>query len=210
MTETSRISSKRKGLACSKGGGDSGTFLSDRRVSNGNTITTHDCLFPCELTTELTSSLSPTWYDRLPGFLRATSNGQAACMIIEDYTPTPPTTAKKPRQQPRHQDTTQRFLNFHLVLPKNRTSKFSRFVFTSLETISIDLVKIFILRKMRENIEVENNAVSNYTSSILFLRTIKRKNSSVILYRLFDAKDELVFFLSGSNRHRKLQPFRET
>lgn len=148
-TETSRISSKRKGLACSKGGGDSRTFLSDRRISNGNTITTHDCLFPCELTTELTSSLLPTWYDRLPGFLRVTSNGQAACMIIEDYTPTPPTTAKKPRQHPRHQDTTQRFLNLHLVLPKNRTSKFSRFVLASLKAISIDIVQLFILKKIK-------------------------------------------------------------
>lgn len=124
--ETSRISSRGKGSACSKGGGDSRTLLSDWRSSNGNTITTHDCLFSCdELTGELTSL--PTWYHRLPGFLKATSDGQAACMIIEDYPPTPPATAKS-RQHPRHQDTTQRFLNLHLVLPKHRTSKFSRFV----------------------------------------------------------------------------------
>ncbi|XP_067205769.1 uncharacterized protein [Linepithema humile] len=121
--ETFRISSRGKGSACSKGGGDSRTLSSDRRSLNGNTITTHDRLFPCELTSELTSTLLPTWY-RLPGFLRATSDGQAACMIIEDYPPTPPATAK-PRQHPRHQDTTQRFLNLHLVLPKHRTSKFS-------------------------------------------------------------------------------------
>ncbi|XP_028045220.1 uncharacterized protein LOC114254004 isoform X1 [Monomorium pharaonis] len=118
--ETSRISSRGKGSECSKGGGDSRTLLSSWRSSNGNTITTHDRLFSCD---ELTST-SPTWYHRLPGFLlRATSDGQAACMIIEDYPPTPPATAK-PRQHPRHQDTTQRFLN-HLVLPKHRTSKFS-------------------------------------------------------------------------------------
>ncbi|XP_018302871.1 uncharacterized protein [Mycetomoellerius zeteki] len=123
--ETSRISSRGKGSACSKGGGDSRTLLSDWRSSNGNTITTHDRLFSCdELTGELTSTSLPTWYHRLPGFLKATSDGQAACMIIEDYPPTPPATAK-PRQHPRHQDTTQRFLNLHLVLPKHRTSKFS-------------------------------------------------------------------------------------
>ncbi|XP_025075018.1 uncharacterized protein LOC112552885 isoform X1 [Pogonomyrmex barbatus] len=121
--ETSRISSRRKGSACSKGGGDSRTLLSDQRSSNGNTITTHDHLFSCdELTSELTSISLPTWYQRLPGFLRATSDGQAACMIIEDYPPTPPA---KSRQHPRHQDITQRFLNLHLVLPKHRASKFS-------------------------------------------------------------------------------------
>lgn len=123
--ETSRISSRGKGSVCSKGGGDSRTLSSDRRSLNGNTITTHDRLFLRELTSELTSTSSlPTWYHRLPGFLRATSDGHAACMIIEDYPPTPPATAK-PRQYSRHQDTTQRFLNLHLVLPKHRTSKFS-------------------------------------------------------------------------------------
>lgn len=127
FVETSRISSRGKGSVCSKGGGDSRTLSSDRRSLNGNTITTHDCLFLRELTSELTSTSLPTWYHRLPGFLRATSDGHAACMIIEDYPPTPPATAK-PRQYSRHQDTTQRFLNLHLVLPKHRTSKFSRFV----------------------------------------------------------------------------------
>ncbi|KAL6434886.1 hypothetical protein ACFW04_005216 [Cataglyphis niger] len=122
--QTSRISSRGKGSACSKGGGDSRTLSSDQRSSNGNTITTHDRLFLRELTSELTSISLPTWYHRLPGFLRATSDGHAACMIIEDYPPTPPATAK-PRQHSRHQDTTQRFLNLHLVLPKHRTSKFS-------------------------------------------------------------------------------------
>ncbi|XP_077261312.1 uncharacterized protein LOC143896966 isoform X1 [Temnothorax americanus] len=121
LSETSRILSRGKGSACSKGGGDGRTLLSDWRSSNGNTITTHDRSFSCD---ELTSTSSPTWYHRLPGFLTATSDGQAACMIIEDYPPTPPATAK-PRQHPRHQDTTQRFLNLHLVLPKHRTSKFS-------------------------------------------------------------------------------------
>ncbi|XP_026828479.1 uncharacterized protein LOC105286774 isoform X2 [Ooceraea biroi] len=124
FVETSRISSRRKGLACSKGDGDGRALSSDRRSLNGNTITTHDHLFPRDLTRELTSALSPTWYHQSPGFLRATSDGQAACMIIEDYPRTPPATAK-PRQHPRHQDTIQRFLNLHLILPKHRTSKFS-------------------------------------------------------------------------------------
>ncbi|XP_026828478.1 uncharacterized protein LOC105286774 isoform X1 [Ooceraea biroi] len=124
VSQTSRISSRRKGLACSKGDGDGRALSSDRRSLNGNTITTHDHLFPRDLTRELTSALSPTWYHQSPGFLRATSDGQAACMIIEDYPRTPPATAK-PRQHPRHQDTIQRFLNLHLILPKHRTSKFS-------------------------------------------------------------------------------------
>ncbi|XP_032685850.1 uncharacterized protein LOC116851004 isoform X1 [Odontomachus brunneus] len=113
--ETSRVSSRGKGSAYSKGGG-SRTLLSEA-LANGNTIT-HD---PCSrLLLRVASELTPaTWYH--PGFLlRATSDGQAACMIIEDYSP-PPT---KPRRQHLHQDTTQRFLN-HLVLPKHRTSKFS-------------------------------------------------------------------------------------
>jgi len=124
FVETSKISSRRKGSACSKDDGDSRALSSDRRSLNGNTITTHDYLFPRDLTRELTSALSPTWYHQSPGFLRATSDGQAACMI-EDYPRTPPATAK-PRQHPRHQDSIQRFLNLHLILPKHRTSKFSR------------------------------------------------------------------------------------
>lgn len=55
-------------------------------------------------------------------FYKLTSEGQAACMIIENQNPLP----SKPRQNHPHQDTTQRLLN-HLVLPKHRTSKFSRY-----------------------------------------------------------------------------------
>ncbi|XP_003700130.2 uncharacterized protein LOC100880103 isoform X1 [Megachile rotundata] len=107
---TSRISSRGKGSVYSKGGGS--RTLSKRHL-NGNIITLARCNRSLRATCELTT---PTWY---PGFLSGTSNGQAACMIIEDYPPLP----TKPRQY-LHQDTTQRFLN-HLVLPKHRTSKFS-------------------------------------------------------------------------------------
>ncbi|RLU27048.1 hypothetical protein DMN91_000847 [Ooceraea biroi] len=85
FVETSRISSRRKGLACSKGDGDGRALSSDRRSLNGNTITTHDHLFPRDLTRELTSALSPTWYHQSPGFLRATSDGQAALIGIGSY-----------------------------------------------------------------------------------------------------------------------------
>ncbi|XP_076238751.1 uncharacterized protein LOC143181924 isoform X2 [Calliopsis andreniformis] len=108
--ETSRISSRGKGSVYSKGGGSRPL---SKRLTNGNIISfagnSRWLRAPCGLTTA-------TWY---PGFLSGTSNGQAACMIIEDYPPLP----IKPRQY-LHQDTTQRFLN-HLVLPKHRTSKFS-------------------------------------------------------------------------------------
>ncbi|XP_033332393.1 uncharacterized protein LOC117223904 isoform X2 [Megalopta genalis] len=108
--ETSRISSRGKRSVYSKGG-DSRTL--SKRFINGNTITfaRYNRLLraTCELTT-------PTWY---PGILSGTSNGQAACMIIENHPPL----LTKPRQY-LYQDTTQRFLN-HLVLPKHRTSKFS-------------------------------------------------------------------------------------
>ncbi|KOX70571.1 hypothetical protein WN51_02627 [Melipona quadrifasciata] len=114
ISETSRISSRGKGSVYSKGGG---SRTLSKRFLNGNIITfdrsNHSLRATCELTT-------PTSYS---GFLRGTSNGQAACMIIEEYPPLP----TKPRQY-LHQDTTQRFLN-HLVLPKHRTSKFSRLIF---------------------------------------------------------------------------------
>ncbi|KAG7197343.1 hypothetical protein KM043_018453 [Ampulex compressa] len=108
--ETSRISSRGKGSEHSKGGG---SRTLSKRYTNGNIISFARCNRLLRGTSELTTA---TWY---PGFLRGTSNGQAACMIIEDYPPLP----IKPRQY-LHQDTTQRFLN-HLVLPKHRTSKFS-------------------------------------------------------------------------------------
>lgn len=116
FAETSRVLSRGKGSAYSKGGGS--RTLSSEALANGNIIAHDRC---SRLLLRVASELTPaTWYH--PGFLlRATSDGQAACMIIEDYPP-PPT---KPRRQHLHQDTTQRFLN-HLVLPKHRTSKFSR------------------------------------------------------------------------------------
>lgn len=81
----------------SKGGG---SRTLSKRFLNGNIITYDRSNRSLRATCELTT---PTWY---PGFLRGTSNGQAACMIIEDYPPLP----TKPRQY-LHQDTTQRFLN---------------------------------------------------------------------------------------------------
>lgn len=117
FAETSRISSRGKGSVYSKGGG---SRTLSKRFLNGNIITYDRSNRSLRATCELTT---PTWY---PGFLRGTSNGQAACMIIEDYPPLP----TKPRQY-LHQDTTQRFLN-HLVLPKHRTSKFSRLASNSI------------------------------------------------------------------------------
>lgn len=58
----------------------------------------------------------------LTRFLIGTRNGPAACMIIENYPPLPTRS-----RQNSHHDSSQRFLN-HLVLPKHRTSKFSRCV----------------------------------------------------------------------------------
>ncbi|KAL2719221.1 hypothetical protein V1478_011640 [Vespula squamosa] len=109
--KTSRISSREKGSVYRKGGG---SRTSSKRFTNGSTISFVRCN---PLVGSSGESIAPTWF---PGILRGTRNGQAACMIIEEYPPLP----IKPRQNP-HQDTTHRFLN-HLVLPKHRTSKFSR------------------------------------------------------------------------------------
>lgn len=108
--ETSRISSREKGSVYRKGGG---SRTSSKRFTNGSTISFVRCN---PLVGSSGESIAPTWF---PGILKGTRNGQAACMIIEEYPPLP----IKPRQNP-HQDTTHRFLN-HLVLPKHRTSKFS-------------------------------------------------------------------------------------
>ncbi|XP_043481598.1 uncharacterized protein LOC122510777 isoform X1 [Leptopilina heterotoma] len=107
--ETSRILSRRKGSVCSKGGGN--RTLS-RCLKDGSIIpvTWNNRLI------QLSSELPTTSWDS--HFLIGTSNGQAACMIIEDNPPLPTRS-----RQTLHQDTTQRFLN--LVLPKHRTTKFS-------------------------------------------------------------------------------------
>ncbi|XP_033232240.1 uncharacterized protein LOC117183144 isoform X3 [Belonocnema kinseyi] len=108
--ETSRISSRRKGSVYSKGGG--GRTLS-RCLTDGSIIP----IAWNNRLLRLSSELPTTSWDS--HFLTGPSNGQAACMIIEDYPPLPTRS-----RQTLHQDTTQRFLN--LVLPKHRTSKFSR------------------------------------------------------------------------------------
>ena len=114
--ETSRISSRGKGSVHSTGGG--GRTLSRRRKNDSIIISYARYNRSLREIVESRHLSLPTWYKDI--ILEGTSYGQAACMIIEDYPPLPTRS-----RQNLHQDTTQRFLN-HLVLPKHRTSKFSR------------------------------------------------------------------------------------
>ncbi|XP_066602942.1 uncharacterized protein [Prorops nasuta] len=109
--ETSRISSRGKGTVYSKGGG---SRTLSKSIKNGSIISLNR-----RNPLARGNSRLPFIQAWSPGFLKSTSNGQAACMIIENYPPLPTRSRHN-----LHQDTTQRFLN-HLVLPKHRTTKFS-------------------------------------------------------------------------------------
>lgn len=114
VAETSRISSRGKGTVYNTGGG--GRLICKRPVNDK--ITTLAASSASLLLSDVVVITNRTSYRS--GFHPRRSEDYTACMIIEDQPPQ----SIRPRQN-LHQDTTQRFQN-HLVLPKHRTTKFSR------------------------------------------------------------------------------------